>query len=125
MNKKNSIILGLVLIFCLTAMGYSAEEYEFLRKWNPDNSSPRGLTVDKDGNLYAAADRRVLKYSPSGTLLLEIMNLPNPETPAAADSRRTQSDISRKALSWSGTGAVTERIKSLPLQGQICTGCQQ
>ena len=77
MNKKLCIILGLVLIFFLTALGY-AEEYEFLRTWQPNNS-PRGLAVDKDGNLYAAGDQMILKYSPSGALLLEIKNLPNQE----------------------------------------------
>lgn len=65
-----------ILVFFLNSSFLHAEEYEFLRSWQPGNG-PRGLAVDKDGNLYSAADQRVIKYSPTGTKLLEIKNLPN------------------------------------------------
>ncbi|MCX6563578.1 MAG: Ig-like domain-containing protein [Candidatus Aminicenantes bacterium] len=64
------------------------EEFAFLKKWSTDG--PHGLAFDKAGNLYVGGRGRVRKFSPEGTLLLQIDNTENytldEETFVALDS---------------------------------------
>jgi len=82
MKKSLIIIFNLILFFSLVTFSYAVEEYEFLQKWNTTkdtHQNPTGMTVDKDGYVYVAGDRKIVKYTRDGTYVFHIENIPNSE----------------------------------------------
>ncbi len=82
MKKSLIIIFNLILFFSLVTFAQAVEEYEFLRKWNTNKDTwqnPTGVAVDKDGNVYVAGDRKIVKYTRDGTYVFHIENIPNSE----------------------------------------------
>lgn len=82
MKKSLIIIFNLILFFSLITFSYAVEEYEFLRKWSSTKDTwqnPTGVAVDKDGNVYVAGERKIVKYTSNGTYVFHIENIPNSE----------------------------------------------
>ena len=82
MKKSLIIIFNLILFFSLATFTQAQETYEFLRKWNTTKDTwqnPTGLAVDKDGYVYVAGDRKIVKYTRDGTYVFHIENIPNSE----------------------------------------------
>jgi DNA-binding beta-propeller fold protein YncE len=82
MKRSLIIIFSLILFFSLVTFSQAQETYDFLRKWSTTkdtHQNPTGMTVDKDGNVYVAGDRKMVKYTRDGTYVFHIENIPNSE----------------------------------------------
>ncbi|MEE9118701.1 MAG: Ig-like domain-containing protein, partial [Calditrichia bacterium] len=76
MKKSLIIILNLLLILSFASFGYAVEEYVYVTKWTP-NGNPRSIATDEDGNVYAAGEQTIMKYTSEGALVFTIQNIPN------------------------------------------------
>lgn len=75
--RRRSLVLGvLVYLVCLSSPAAAEETYPYVAQWPPSNASysflgPGAIALDKSGNIYVAdaGNHRIVKLSPSGTLL--------------------------------------------------------
>ncbi len=84
MKKSLIIIFNLILFFSLVTFAQAVEEYEFLRKWSTTKDTwqnPTGVAVDKNGYVYVAGDRKIVKYAQDGTYVFHIENIPDSGNP--------------------------------------------
>jgi len=63
------LIISLAVVFSNSA---SAEEFRFKSPSGPTLTAVADVAVDSSGNIYAVVEHNVIKFSPSGTVLLEI-----------------------------------------------------